>query len=103
MLGPSASVDDPISAISYLGDVRRLGAGRRGRLGRICLADGRGLGRCRRAIEGPAVGLVLRLNCFARGLPDFAFAIVALTWAVVTFSPPAARSMISSRGYLAPI
>jgi hypothetical protein len=67
------------------------------------LADGRGLGRCRRAIEGPAVGLVLRLNCFARGLPDFAFAIVALTWAVVTFSPPAARSMISSRGYLAPI
>jgi hypothetical protein len=30
-------------------------------------------------------------------LPDFAFAIVALTWAVVTFSPPAARSMISSR------
>jgi hypothetical protein len=40
---------------------------------------------CGGAIEGAAVGLVLQL------------AIVALTWALVTFSRPAARSMISSR------
>ena len=52
---------------------------------------------CGGAIEGSAVGLVLRLSRFAGGLPDFAFAIVALAWAVVTFSPPAARSIISSR------
>jgi hypothetical protein len=52
--------------------------------------------------SGSAIGgagaccAVFRLGRFG-GLMDFAFAIVALTWTVVTFSPPAARSMISSR------
>jgi hypothetical protein len=48
---------------------------------------------CGGAIEWAAVGLVSRISRFAGGLPDFAFAIVALTWAVVTFSPRQIRKI----------